>query len=295
MLNMFVFCPDSLEQMDEVIEARPEAICVGTDVLSSRTRAIMPLEKLGAWNERLHEQGILSYINALKMVSQKDLETTRDAFEKAVLAGSDGFYVADDAYLYWAGELEKKHGISVMDKLIIQPETLIASGMDARFYRSAGVQACSLAHELSLQEILKAAGQSDGLEVLVSGHSCWMDSRRPLLENYLAAIGKKGDFQSGHVYSLREMQRESHLPVWQDELGTHIFSDVPICSYRQIKDLKDAGIERFRIDCLLEGNEWGLRQLENYRRILNGETIEPEPGDGRDDVYHEETTIVKEK
>ncbi len=268
---MLILALDSLEDLDSVMTSKPDAVCIGLDPISSRSRARVDLETLPAAIESFHEQQIKVYINAQAMVEQKLYPQIQETFYKAVQAGADGFYIADDGYITMADEYEVQTGRKIRDLLIMQPETLLCSGEDAGFYLEQGLQAACLAHELTCDEIVKSALTSQKpaqIEVQAAGYYTWMESRRPLLENYLRYIGKPDQFEPNALYSIQEQLRPAKLPVWQDEKGTHVMADAPIQAGPDILDMKEAGIERFRIDALFMGNDWGAKQVELYRKIL---------------------------
>ncbi len=284
-----IYVLPNFEQMDLVFDAHPDAVSFGLDGLSSRSPAVVTIDQLKEQVDAFRAQDLQVFLNAQAMVEESRLETVRSLFHDAVKAGVDGFYVADDAYLSMAQELEEQ-GISAMNRLIIQPETLICSGEDAQFFESFGVQAVSLSHELSLSEILEAAKVCGALEVQVHGHTAWMESRRPLIENYLRHIQKSEAFEPNRLYFIRELQRNQPLPLWQDELGTHIFSDTPVEVGQAIQEMADAGIHRFRIDPIFESQQEGIQALEDYRSFLQGK-----PVDRQENLRREQTDIKKEK
>lgn len=268
---MLILALDSLEDLDSVMTSKPDAVCIGLDPLSSRSRAIVDLETLPAMIEFFHEQKVKVFINAQAMVEQKLYPQIQKTFYKAVEAGADGFYIADDGYITMADEYEAKTGHKIRDVLIMQPETLLCSGEDAGFYLEQGLQAASLAHELTCDEIVSSARTSqkpDQIEVLIAGYYTWMESRRPLLENYLRYIGKQDLFEPNTIYRIQEQLRPAKLPIWQDEKGTHVLADAPIQAGADILAMHQAGIERYRIDSFLMGNDWGARQVALYRDLL---------------------------
>ncbi len=285
-----IYVLPNFEDLDQVIESRPDAISFGLEGLSSRTRALVSADQLDEWVSRFHEADIPVYLNAQAMVEENRLEEVRSLFRRALDAGVDGFYVADDAYLSLADEESEIRQSDITSRIIIQPETLICSGEDAHFFEQLGVQAISLSHELSIPEILEAAKTCSNLEVLVHGHTAWMESRRPLIQNYLNQIEKPEAFEENRLYFIRELQRNVPLPLWQDELGTHVFSAIPTEAGEGIRAMAQAGIHRFRLDALFESQKEGLKALEDYRALLKGEPVHREGN-----FMSEQTDIKKEK
>ena len=268
---MLILALDTFEDLEPVLESHPDAVVIGFDPLSARSRAIARLDQLPELVEFFHDHNIQVLINAQAMVEEKLYPEIQTTFFAALDAGVDGFYIADDGYITMADEYEQKTGKPVRDKLIIQPETLICSGEDASFYLDLGLQAASLGHELSLGEMVDAAHvctRPDGIEVLIAGLYTWMESRRPLIENYLRYIERSDRFEEGRIYTIQEQLREARLPIWQDEKGTHVLADQPLQAGAHLLDLQKAGIGRFRIDAFLKGNAWGANQLKKYQALM---------------------------
>lgn len=286
---MLIMALWDLQNLPEVVQAAPDAVIFGLKGFSLRTRADLDCEQFSEVTRALHEKGIQVFANAQAMLEENRVPQAKEAFEGLLKAGVDGIYTADEGWMEMA--LEK----NCMDKIIFQPETLVCSGQEARFYRDLGVQAVSLAHELSFREIADCAKQSDGLEVLIAGNYSWMDSRRPLIENYLRTIGKEEVFADGKIFWIQEMKREAKLPVIQDEKGTHVLSGEPLFSDAWLLKLKDAGIERMRVDALVSGNLQAIEDLQRARAILNGESAEEYKAPiGSDALYGNETVLRKE-
>lgn len=296
---MFLVALDGFENLEALLEQKPDGVIVGVPGLSARSRAEIPVEKLAAVVDWFARRNVKTFVNAQAMIEQVRLEAVRNLFGRIVQAGVDGLYIADEGYIALARQFEKDTGQDVCSLLIMQPETLLCSGEDICFYAGLGLQAGSLSHEMSLEEIEKAAavcrqaGMSDQIEVLAAGHYTWMESRRPLIENYLRFIHKEDAFQAGHLYTIQEKMRDFRLPVWQDELGTHVLSDKPFMSGMDFLAMKQAGISRFRIDGLLLGNRWSADVLKAFRQAENGdpEALEAMPST----LFQSESLIAKPK
>lgn len=81
---------------------------------------------------------------------------------------------------------------------------------------SLGVQSVSLAHELSLEEVVSIGKHNPDIEILVHGYFSILYSRRPLVTNYLEAVNKTVCSLPCH-YDLIEQTREQRMPIVQDE------------------------------------------------------------------------------
>lgn len=293
---MFILALDNLNDLEPVFKAKPEAIILGIQDFAARSNANVPLEELPLWVNLFEKKGIQVFVNMQGMLEQSQVEKTKEALEKVALSGVKGIYIADDGYISLADELSFKLESDLRSLLIVQPETLICSGQDANFYITLGLQAASLSHELSLDEILQAIQVAPkGLELLVAGHYSWMESRRSLIENYLRFCDQKEAFIPGKVYTIQEKMREARLPIWQDEKRTHILSDIPFNVGSDLLALSQAGLKRFRIDAFLKGNAWGALQLQAFRKALESKEKDGKAeGLENSTLLHEQTWIKKE-
>jgi collagenase-like PrtC family protease len=82
------------------------------------------------------------------------------------------------------------------------------------------------------------------------------------------------------------------MPIIQNEQGTLVFSDAPQNSVSQILPLKQAGIDRFRIDGLFYEDETVLEWIKAYSALLEGKTADIKEGD--DTWYHQVSLTRKE-
>ncbi len=282
---MFITTIHSFDSLENLKNAGADAIVIGVEKYSIRSSICVQENELSLWKEKCNRLGLKLYINLLRMVMDEDLVSIRHLLTIFKKLNIDGIYYADEGIFFEAKE------IGMEDKLIYQPETLVTSSNDVNFYLNLGIQSVSLAHELSLEEILSIAKVNNNVEILVHGYFSILYSRRPLITNYLSAI-QKNDVDSSLRYDLIEQTRNERMPILEDESGTHIFSEYPIQSLNQIQDMVDLGISRFRIDSIFFDDAWACEILELYNLALNGTLIADDESSDR--WYHQETIKKKE-
>lgn len=217
------------------------------------------------------------YVMMPDLILEHQLEAM-DAFLQQIM-DSDGIYYGDEAVLMTM----KQAGYKGL--LIFQPETLACSSADVNRLQQWGADVVSLAHELSLEEITDIAADASHLEVLIHGWYPVLYSGRRLVSNYGQAIGSS--LEDG-VYALQESTRQDILPLVQQKQGTFVFSEGPMESGQVMEALKQAGIERFRID----GRFFDDGTLQDILRFyLEGKGSVT----GRSDWYRKESLVRKEK
>ena len=297
---MLILALSSPADASFLARSKADAFEVGLKDFSSRSGWDPGVDEAAEFIALCHASHKKVYFNLQRMVEQSFLEQARDVFLALVQNGADGIYAADEAYTQFALEADRSRQNSgqndledsYISKVIIQPETLINSGLDARFYTDLGVQAVSLAHELTLAEIVACAKECDNLEVMISGSMTWMESRRPLISNYLDCIGKSELFEEGKLYILKEQIRQLPLPAWQDAEGTKILGDSRLEAGADVIPMHQAGIKRFRIDAGFLSNEEAEQLVDAYQAALEGKQSEVLP---ESTLPKKETTLFKEK
>ena len=107
--------------------------------------------------------------------------------------------------------------------------------------------------------------------MLVHGRFSIMHSRRQLLHSYFAFLKRPDDDPHGcRDLSLKEETREAHMPIIEDEGGTHVFSEYTLQSFAQIRTLVESGVSRLRIDSIFRDDDWSVRALSDYQSVLAG-------------------------
>ena len=258
---MFIVTIHDLKNIKKLKEAGADAIIIGVEDFSIRQSLTISLRDLKEVVLQCHALNLKLYVNALRFFMEDELNLLTEFLKTCKEAGVDGIYYSDEGVFYEA----QKQGMESL--LIYQPETLITNHMDIAFYLELGIQSVSLAHECSLEEILKMTEQTKEVEILISGYFSILYSRRMLVTNYLDAIKSN---EKGHkkVLDLIESTRQDRMPIVEDDYGTHIFSEAPIQSQKELPVLKDHGLYRFRIDSIFMDDDWTIHVLNAYQNQL---------------------------
>lgn len=258
---MFFVTIHDLKNIKKLKEAGADAIIIGVEDFSIRQSLTISLRDLKEVVLQCHALNLKLYVNALRFFMEDELNLLETFLKACKEADVDGIYYSDEGVFYEA----QKQGMESL--LIYQPETLITNHMDIAFYLELGIQSVSLAHECSLEEILQMTEQTKEVEILISGYFSILYSRRMLVTNYLDAIKSN---EKGHkkVLDLIESTRQDRMPIVEDDYGTHIFSEAPIQSQKELPVLKDHGLYRFRIDSIFMDDDWTIHVLNAYQNQL---------------------------
>lgn len=274
---MFISTIHSIHSIGKLKENGIDAILLGVQGLSIRSLQYLSLDEVKLWKQECDKNNVKLYINAMRFFMEEDLKTLQESLQFFKELQVDGIYFADE------GVLREAMKINFEDVLVYQPETLIVNHFDVQFYLNQGIQAVSLAHELSLNEIQKIASKQ--VEILIHGYYSILYSKRPLIQNYFDAVQIDESYESKR-FDLIEQTRDDRMPIYQDKTGTHIFSEVPISSFDEFETLKNSGIERFRIDSIFFDDEWTCKVVQAYK---NNQSFDS----GSNHWYHQQSITKK--
>jgi len=255
---MFIVTIHDLKNIKKLKEAGADAIIIGVEDFSIRQSLTISLRDLKEVVLQCHALNLKLYVNTLRFFMEDELNLLEKFLKACKEADVDGIYYSDEGVFYEA----QKQGMESL--LIYQPETLITNHMDIAFYLNLGIQSVSLAHECSLEEILQMTEQTKEVEILISGYFSILYSRRMLVTNYLDVIESN---EKGHkkVLDLIESTRQDRMPIVEDDYGTHIFSEAPIQSQKELPVLQEHGLYRFRINSIFMDDDWTVRVLNAYQ------------------------------
>ena len=165
----------------------------------------------------------------------------------------------------------------------ISTQTNILNSEAVKFWYDMGATRVILARELSLKQIeaIKKSVPQIEVETFVHGSQCMSYSGRCLLSDYMT----KGERKANHggcaqpcrwSYKLLEETRPGeYYEIVQDERGSHILSPKDLCLVRHIKDLKNAGVDSFKVEGRTKSLYYVSAVTKAYRGVID-EKITPE-------------------
>lgn len=279
---MFISTIQSMASLPAFQASPIDTVVVAFEGFSLRSEAKQPIDSLADWKAACEQHGLKMAVNALKLFMEEEVDGLEHFLQALKDVDVDAIYYADE------GVFEIAQRLGLQEKLVYQPETLVTNTPDVCFYLDLGVKSVSLAHELSLEEIVGIVQNCPQAEILIHGYFSILYSRRPLVTNYLRHIGKE---KKSDRYDLVEQTRDEAMPVLEDESGTHVFSAEPIQSLDYIQALYDAGVRRFRLDSLFLNDEEIIEAAKAYAAVLaGGQPARPLAGSDR---WYGQTTVKK--
>ncbi len=232
---------------------------------SARPAGVFTNEQINEGTRQLHQLGMKSAVQLTRFFTESECEACREELAILKEINVDAIYFTDCAVLQLADELNMK------EKLIYNPDTLITNACDAQFYLDQGIQCVTLSKEITKEEMIQIAKHVHGrLEVIIHGRLNMMHSKRTLLTSYFEFLGKDTTPARDHGLYLMEETRDEHMPIIEDELGTHVFTGFTLCSFNEVCELKDAGITDMRIESLFLTCDQVCQIAMDYLDVLAG-------------------------
>lgn len=267
----FVLTPQHIEHLEAMKQAGADAMLLNVAFFGARGASEVEVEELPAWCKKCQELGLELFVQLNRFFCEEELPKVEQFLANIKEYPIQGIVFGDEGVLQIAKELQME------DRLIYQPDTLLTNHLDVSFYLNQGIHSVVLAKEITLEEILQICEQCDAskLETIIHGRLSMMYSKRPLLSNYFNFIKKEVDVHGKRDYFVMEETRDMHMPIMEDEQGTHVFSGFTQQAFLQIKELEKSGIGYVRIDGIFHDDAYSIDALRMYQAILQGK-LEPE-------------------
>ncbi len=172
-------------------------------------------------------------------------------------------------------QLAKKYSPSI--PLHISTQANITNIESAKFWESLGVERIILARELSIMEIKEFRKNLNcELEAFIHGSLCIAYSGKCFLSAYMTnRSANKGECTNScrwkySLYYLKEETRENEFfPVFEDERGTYIMSSKDLCMIEYLPQLKEAGVNSFKIEGRMKGINYLAGVVKTYREAID--------------------------
>ena len=139
-----------------------------------------------------------------------------------------------------------------------------------------GVKRIVLARECSLEDIKKIRTnipKEIELEAFVHGAMCISYSGRCLLSNFLTGRdSNRGECVQAcrWEYCISEVNRKNDkYPIQEDERGTYILNSKDLNMIEHLKELKDAGVNSFKIEGRMKSPYYVANVVNAYRRAID--------------------------
>lgn len=147
------------------------------------------------------------------------------------------------------------------------PETLNTNACTLKTLQGEGVTSAFLSRVIPLEEQLEIHQQVD-MPVMLQGHGVEYiaASKRALLSNYQEASGVNIDIKNKNDFILKAKNSDYQLRIFEDEKGTHIFSDQRLYTLDLLKQIQD--FEYLYIETLMMSEDEAIEIASLYSDAL---------------------------
>jgi U32 family peptidase len=259
--------PGSVDELIKQIEAGADAFLIGEQRYGLRLAGEFTREEVKEAICIAHEHGKKVYV-AVNALFHNNIANELDEYVTFVeQAGADAIVFGDPAVIMAVRET----GAAI--PLHWNPETTATNYYTANYWGKRGAVRAVLARELSMDVVIETKEQANvQIEVQVHGMTCMFQSKRPLLGHYFEYMGKNMEIekrQGAKNMLLHDPERSNKYPIYEDANGTHIMSPNDMCIIDELQELVEAGIDSFKIDGVLQTEEYRLETTKLYRKAID--------------------------
>ena len=266
--------PKSVAHIATLIDKGADAFVLGEQKFGLRLAGEFDRDTLKEAVELIHQHGKKAYIAVNGIFHNYHLNALEDYISYLHEINVDRIIFGDPAVVMYVKQ--QAHPIP----LNWDAEALVTNYFQCNYWGEKGAKRAVLARELSLEEILNIKQHANvEIEVQVHGMTCMFQSKRMLLGNYYTFQQRQMKIERNDVSKqllLYDEERDNKYPVYEDYNGTHIMSPNDICLIEELDALLEAGIDAFKIDGVLQTEEYINVSTAQYRDAIALYNEDPE-------------------
>ena len=181
----------------------------------------------------------------------------------------DAFIVSDPGVISMIKEILPRA------KIHLSTQANCTNWRAAKMWYDLGVKRVVLAREVGLKEIKEIRKNVPNLEIesFVHGAMCMAYSGRCFLSAWLSGRSANlGDCTQvcRWKYNLVEEKRDNmHIPLEEDQHGSYILNSKDLCLIDYIKDLRDAGVDSFKIEGRAKSVHYLATVVKAYKSVID--------------------------
>ena len=269
--------PKSVKHIETLIEKGADAFVIGEQRFGLRLAGEFKREALIEAVELIHNHGKKAYVAVNGIFHNYHLNALKSYIDFLHEVSVDRIIFGDPAVVMYVNEQPNPIPLNW------DAEALVTNYFQCNYWGKKGAQRAQLARELSLDEILNIKQNADvEIEVQVHGMTCMFQSKRMLLGNYFTFQERQMKIQrnkEANELLLYDEERDNKYPDFEDYNGTHIMSPNDICLIEELDQLLVANIDAFKIDGVLQTEEYINVCTEQYREAIDLFKEDPETYD----------------
>jgi len=186
------------------------------------------------------------------------------------------------------------------DKVIYNPETLLANVYDFNFLAEEKIKGVYIAKEITLSDVTYIATHKKYQMFMVGhGHLNMFYSKRQLIDNFMQFTEEENLYHDRQDLKIIEENRKNEgYPILEDLAGTHVFRSHVFSSLAYLDKIKDL-VDYLIVDTIFKDDNYANQILPMYQNhTINSnqiESIQKEYNESWDDGFFFKKTIYKSK
>lgn len=261
-----------LDKLQIAFQYGADAVYAGVPAFSLRTKENeFDLEKVREAITMTRKLKKTIYLTLNIYPRNRKLPLLSRAIQKLAELSPDAFIVADPGVIMICKELAP----AIPLHLSVQANNV--NWASAQFWHRQGVSRIILSREISLPEIREIHEKNPTLELefFVHGSICMAYSGRCLLSSYFLnrdanqGICAQSCRWKYKMYLEEEKRPGEFIPVEEDDEGTYIMNSKDLCLIKYLHELRDAGIESFKVEGRNKTIHYVATVAKAYRRALD--------------------------
>lgn len=274
MMTELLVTPKSLAHMETLIDIGADAFVIGEQKFGLRLAGEFKHDDIKRAVALAHENDKKVYVAVNGIFHNYHLNALEDYINYLHELEVDRIIFGDPAVVMYVKNQENPIPLNW------DAETIVTNYFQCNYWGKKGAKRAVLARELNLDEIISIKEKANvEIEVQVHGMTCMFQSKRLLLGNYYTFQDRQMKIQrdnSEHELLLYDEERENKYPVFEDYNGTHIMSPNDICLIEELEPLFQANIDSFKIDGVLQSEEYINVVTRQYREAIDLYNEDPE-------------------
>ncbi|MGE4571897.1 MAG: peptidase U32 family protein [Candidatus Izemoplasmatales bacterium] len=255
------------EEIRHLTEIGADVFLLDTDNFTTKAIFALGINEMKSIVQYIKSLNKEVYVLINKMIHEPDILRLKSYLSYLKELEVDAIVINDFSVYVIAKEIELDHLI------IYQPGTMNTNSFDVTYLKNR-IKGMTLSKEITLDEIQVMIESSKDIEFSIIGHG-YIDmfySKRKLITHYLTHKDLSGPLVKGNQgFVLEEKTRENMFyPIYEDEIGTHIFRDKKLESFKEIQMIKDK-ISDFFIERIFMDDQEYYHAVKAY---LNQESVE---------------------
>ena len=219
------------------------------------------------------ERGKKVYLTANIFAHNDDFNIMAEYFKSLRELTPDALIISD------IGMFEVAREILPNMEIHVSTQANVTNYRTALFWERMGAARIILARELSLREIAEIKSKVGiEIETFVHGSMCMAYSGRCLISNYMSyRDANRGECSQPcrWKYALVEEKSKEILPVYDDDLGSYVFSSKDLCMVEHLPELINAGISSFKIEGRMKTAYYVANVTKVYREAIDDYFADP--------------------